>query len=73
MQLKKLRAREREDAMRKGLIDDPDKPRKLQDAIKFTGTCQDMCPQFERLERELQHGLDQLEKVRLITLTLPIL
>ncbi|KAI9285414.1 SAC3/GANP/Nin1/mts3/eIF-3 p25 family-domain-containing protein [Umbelopsis sp. AD052] len=61
-ELKKLRAHEREDAMRKGLIDDPDKPRKLQDAIKFTGTCQDMCPQFERLERELQHGLDQLEK-----------
>ncbi|KAH8550254.1 SAC3/GANP/Nin1/mts3/eIF-3 p25 family-domain-containing protein [Umbelopsis sp. PMI_123] len=61
-ELKKLRAHEREDAMRKGLIDDPDKPRKLQDAIKFTGTCQEMCPQFERLERELQHGLDQLEK-----------
>lgn len=35
----------------------------LDDAIAFKGECLDMCPEFERCERELQFGLDPFEKV----------
>ena len=31
--------------------------------ITLWGTCLDMCPEFERHERELQNGLDPFEKV----------
>ena len=53
----------RKDYIRKGLIDDPDKPRRLENAIHFVGECQDMCPEFERYEREYQKNLDKLEIV----------
>ncbi|KAI8137919.1 SAC3/GANP/Nin1/mts3/eIF-3 p25 family-domain-containing protein [Fennellomyces sp. T-0311] len=62
LQLKKKRASEREEAIRLGLIDDPNTPRRLEDAIDFRGTCQSMCPDFELVEREVQHMLDPLEK-----------
>ena len=54
---------EREEAIRLGLIDDPNTPRRLEDAIDFRGTCESMCPDFELVEREVQHMLDPLEKV----------
>jgi nuclear mRNA export protein SAC3 len=48
--------------MAAGLIDDPDKPKTLDQAITFTGTCQDMCPRFERIRRIVEVGVDQCEK-----------
>lgn len=36
---------------------------RLEDAIDFRGTCQTMCPEFERVEREVQNMLDPLEMV----------
>jgi hypothetical protein len=35
----------------------------LEDAIVFTGTCQDMCPAFERVERIVQKAVDGCEKI----------
>ncbi|KAG0194942.1 hypothetical protein DFQ28_000041 [Apophysomyces sp. BC1034] len=60
-QLKRNRVTERRRAIEQGLIADPDVPRRLEDAIDFRGTCQTMCPEFEIVEREIQHGLDVLE------------
>lgn len=50
-QLKQEREREREDAIAKGYIVDPDRPRALAEAVTPIGTCQDMCPEYERLNR----------------------
>jgi len=61
--MKKQREQLRKNYIKKGLIDDPDKPRRLEDAIPFVGECQDMCPEFERYEREYQKNLDKLEIV----------
>ncbi|KAF7728825.1 hypothetical protein EC973_005451 [Apophysomyces ossiformis] len=60
-QLKRNRVLERRQAIEQGFIADPDIPRRLEDAIEFKGTCQTMCPDFEIIEREIQHGLDALE------------
>ncbi|KAI8975135.1 SAC3/GANP/Nin1/mts3/eIF-3 p25 family-domain-containing protein [Mycotypha africana] len=60
-QFKKDRVREREQAIRDGLIPDPENPTRLEDAIDFRGTCEDKCPEFEMIEREIQNGLDALE------------
>ncbi len=43
------------------MLPDPDKPTDLALAVKLVGTCQDMCPEFEREEREFQKELDPLE------------
>ncbi|KAG5519765.1 hypothetical protein PMAC_000038 [Pneumocystis sp. 'macacae'] len=59
--LKPEREREREEATRLGLIDDPNKPKRLHQALTFVGTCQDMCPLFEREEREYQKNLERWE------------
>ena len=64
LQLKKNRERERKDAIRKGFLADPDKPTSLANAITPVGTCQDMCPEFERVERIVQQMVDGCEKVR---------
>ncbi|TVY83441.1 SAC3 family protein [Lachnellula suecica] len=37
--------------IRAGLFDDPDKPKKLSEAIDFNGICEDMCPEFEKANR----------------------
>ncbi|KAI9661442.1 MAG: hypothetical protein M1829_006273 [Trizodia sp. TS-e1964] len=55
--LKKLRERERSLAIANNLIDDPDKPKLLSEAITFVGTCPDMCPKFERIGRIVQNGI----------------
>ncbi|KDN52024.1 hypothetical protein K437DRAFT_46275 [Tilletiaria anomala UBC 951] len=44
-----------------GILPDPTKAQELESAQKFLGTCPDMCPQFERVEREMQKELDALE------------
>ncbi|KAG0637528.1 hypothetical protein HOY80DRAFT_1083561 [Tuber brumale] len=59
--MKKDRVRERRDAIANGTIDDPDVPKRLEDALDFVGTCMDMCPEFERVERSVQHSVDPLE------------
>ncbi|KAG4304358.1 hypothetical protein PORY_002333 [Pneumocystis oryctolagi] len=60
-ELKPEREREREEATKLGLIDDPNKPKRLHQALTFVGTCQDMCPLFEREEREYQKNLERWE------------
>ncbi|KAF2763765.1 hypothetical protein EJ03DRAFT_242525, partial [Teratosphaeria nubilosa] len=52
--LEKARQNERKHAIREGLVADPDKPRSLADAITPVGTCQDMCAEFERVQRVVQ-------------------
>ncbi|CAD6576877.1 MAG: hypothetical protein CYPHOPRED_006110 [Cyphobasidiales sp. Tagirdzhanova-0007] len=61
VELKPLREKERRDAIAAGLIPDPLKPRRLDDAITFRGTCMRMCPEFEREEREYQKNVDKWE------------
>lgn len=58
---------ERKEAIQNGLLSDPNKPMRLADAITVVGTCQDMCPQFERVERIVQRGVDDAEKVTQIS------
>ncbi|MCJ1405131.1 hypothetical protein MMC11_008357 [Xylographa trunciseda] len=61
--LKQNRDRERKDAIRNGLLSDPDKPTSLADAITPVGTCQDMCPEYERVQRiSLHPDVDRCEK-----------
>lgn len=48
--------------MKAGLIDDPEKPKSLKDAIDFKGTCEDMCPQLEKIERLVEGRVDISEK-----------
>ncbi|GJJ72462.1 nuclear mRNA export protein SAC3 [Entomortierella parvispora] len=62
-ELKGKRVKEREDAIKQGLLPDPNKPTRLEDAITFVGTCLDMCPEFERHEREYQQNVEIFEKI----------
>ncbi|KAK0265408.1 actin cytoskeleton and mitosis protein [Friedmanniomyces endolithicus] len=55
--LTKARGRERAGAILQGLIADPDKPRSLAEAITPVGTCQDMCAEFERVQRAAQNDV----------------
>ncbi|KAG1610027.1 hypothetical protein G6F46_010335 [Rhizopus delemar] len=60
-QMKKNRVVEREQAIKDGLIPDPNAPHRLEDAIDFRGTCETKCPEFEMIEREIQNNVDRLE------------
>ncbi|KAG8532156.1 uncharacterized protein KY384_003796 [Bacidia gigantensis] len=60
--LKEDREKERKNAIRNGFLADPDKPTSLANAITPVGTCQDMCPEFERVERIVQLMVDGSEK-----------
>jgi threonine synthase len=62
-QLKKKREQERADAIARGFLADPDKPRTLAEAITPVGTCPDMCAEFERLERVVQKDVWNAEMV----------
>lgn len=44
-------------------MDDPDKKYRIEDARSIVGECNDMCPEYERYEREYQNGLMEFEKV----------
>ncbi|KAL9596113.1 MAG: hypothetical protein Q9219_006012 [cf. Caloplaca sp. 3 TL-2023] len=61
--LEEHRRQERKDAIRDGLLADPDKPTTLANAITIVGTCQDMCAEHERLQRITQFMVDDCEKV----------
>lgn len=62
-QLKQDREQERKDAIKNGSLADPDKPTSLAYAITPVGTCQDMCPEYERVERIVQLMVDGTEKI----------
>jgi nuclear mRNA export protein SAC3 len=49
---------------------DPEKKTSLDKAITPVGTCTEMCPQFERVERIVQNMVDKTEKVDLNRLVL---
>ncbi|KAF6836175.1 80 kD MCM3-associated protein (GANP/Nin1/mts3/eIF-3 p25 family protein) [Colletotrichum plurivorum] len=59
---KAYRDRARSSLMRAGLIDDPDKPKRLEDAIDFKGICDTMCPDFERITRITEFDVQSAEK-----------
>ncbi|KAL7267977.1 actin cytoskeleton and mitosis protein [Rhizina undulata] len=61
-QLKAEREEERRRLIEIGAIDDPDKPKTLEEAIDFNGTCEDMCPFHEAIQRTVQAMLDRLER-----------
>ena len=42
---------------------DPNQPTSLNKAITPVGTCDSMCPEFERVERIVQKMVDKSEKV----------
>ncbi|KAL8772634.1 MAG: hypothetical protein Q9209_002295 [Squamulea sp. 1 TL-2023] len=58
------RKQERKDAIQDGLLADPDKPTTLANAITIIGTCQDMCAEYERVQRVVQFMVDDCEKVQ---------
>ncbi|KAM3417660.1 SAC3 family protein 1 [Cercospora zeina] len=60
--LRTARDRERKDAIRKGLMSDPDKPMRLSEAITPVGTCQSMCAEYERVQRVVQRDVWDEEK-----------
>lgn len=51
-QLQRPRESERKWAIKNNLVPDPDARYKTEDAIMMTGTCEDMCAEYERHERE---------------------
>lgn len=59
---KAYRAKVRTCLMRNGYLDDPDKPKKLSEAIDFKGTCEEMCPEFEKITRIMEHDVQGPEK-----------
>ncbi|KAI9271180.1 SAC3/GANP/Nin1/mts3/eIF-3 p25 family-domain-containing protein [Helicostylum pulchrum] len=61
-EFKERRVIERKQAIRDGLIPNPDEQTSLEDAIDFRGSCILKCPEFEMLERDMQNDLDDLEK-----------
>ena len=64
MQMKQHRHKVRQVLMKAGLIDDPDKPKKLSEAIDFKGTCEEMCPRFEQITRIMEHDVKNLERAQ---------
>lgn len=59
----KAREVERKKAIAEGKMDDPLKPKRLEEAITMVGTCADMCPRFERYRRERENNLFEWETV----------
>jgi len=60
-QLKAIRTVLREKYQKSGILPDPDRAQDLSTAQSVTGTCFEMCPEFERIEREYQKEADQFE------------
>ncbi|QDS70070.1 hypothetical protein FKW77_004455 [Venturia effusa] len=61
--LKEMRKQEIAYAIAHGLMGDPDQPQDLKNAITTVGTCQDLCPEFERMERITQKDAKPAEMV----------
>lgn len=51
-------------AIQQGQIADPDRPRSLAEAVTPTGTCQEMCAEYERVQRVVQKDVWDEELVR---------
>ncbi|CDZ98814.1 Nuclear protein export factor [Phaffia rhodozyma] len=60
-QLQRLREKERQNAIAKGLIQDPSAPSLHSDVRVFKGTCENMCPVYEIEEREAKLNVDKWE------------
>lgn len=60
--LKKMRDFERKIMENKGLVDKADFSKDLTEAINFQGTCQNMCPIFERARRNVEYTVYSYEK-----------
>lgn len=60
--LKKMRDTERTIMENKGLVDKAELSKDLNDAIIFQGTCQDMCPIFERARRNVEYTVFSYER-----------
>lgn len=60
---KKYRTRAYESLRKAELISDPEKRRRLEDAIPFKGICEDMCPDWETVQRMTEHDVKPEEKV----------
>ncbi|RFU35862.1 hypothetical protein B7463_g507, partial [Scytalidium lignicola] len=63
-QSKVYRNKVRSTLIRTGYLDDPDKPKKLSEAIDFKGICEEMCPEFEKITRIVEHDVQNAEKER---------
>ncbi|SCV00693.1 LAME_0G11386g1_1 [Lachancea meyersii CBS 8951] len=59
---KKMRETERRVMEDKKLVDRADSAKDLNDAIIFQGTCQDMCPIFERARRSVENNVVRYER-----------
>ncbi|KAI8960142.1 SAC3/GANP/Nin1/mts3/eIF-3 p25 family-domain-containing protein [Daldinia sp. FL1419] len=59
---KAYREKARKSLTRAGLIDDPDKKRRLDEALVFKGICEDMCPEWEQVTRIVEHDIKGPEK-----------
>jgi hypothetical protein len=59
---KKYRTRVYASLRKAELIDDPEKRRRLEDALPFKGICEDMCPEFEQVYRIAEHDVKTEEK-----------
>jgi hypothetical protein len=59
---KKYRTRVYATLRKADLIDDPEKRRKLEDALPFKGICEDMCPEFEKVYRIAEYDVKTEEK-----------
>jgi len=63
-QLEAFRVEERRIGIANGLIHDPNTRRRLEDAITTVGTCEDMCPEYERVLRITRHEVWPPEAVK---------
>ncbi|KAK3373774.1 SAC3/GANP/Nin1/mts3/eIF-3 p25 family-domain-containing protein [Lasiosphaeria ovina] len=61
-QYKKYRAKVYESLRKVEYIDDPEKRRKLEDALPFKGICEEMCPEFEQVSRIAEFDVKTEEK-----------
>lgn len=61
--MKKERISLTEMYIKQGKLADPNHVYQLDQAINFVAECMDMCPEFEREEREFTNYLEPFEKV----------
>lgn len=62
-QMNAQRDKQRQDFIKRGLLPDPEKRTSLEDAMTVVPLCEDMCPEFEREQREYQNNVDPLERI----------
>ncbi|KAL3425874.1 80 kD MCM3-associated protein (GANP/Nin1/mts3/eIF-3 p25 family protein) [Phlyctema vagabunda] len=59
---KAYQAKARTCLIQAGKLDDPDVRKTLAEAIDFRGTCEEMCPEFEKITRIVEHDVPNPEK-----------